>query len=357
MPDKSNPPIPVMITAVGGGGHGEQILKALLLAERGRYRIHGADANPNCPQFQQVERSFVLPHADDPAYLDDLFDLCSELGVQAVFHGCEPELKLFSRERDRFKEAGLLLPINPAEVIETCMDKLATARWLDEQGFEPPRFHKLDRVADIERVNFFPAVVKPSIGGGGSANCYVAQNQAELKALALFLNLDECEQTFMVQEYVGTSDAEYTAGVLHDLDGNFLNSIAVKREFAGQLNIRFSVPNRTGRRELGDHLVISSGVSQGYVDRFPEVTERCEELAQALGVRGAINIQCRLVDGQVKVFEINPRFSGTTSVRALMEYNEPDILLRKHLLGQVIPQRFPYRTGRVNRSLVETVLN
>jgi carbamoyl-phosphate synthase large subunit len=56
------------------------------------------------------------------------------------------------------------------------------------------------------------------------------------------------------------------------------------------------------------------------------------------------------------IFEINPRFSGTTSIRAMMGYNEPDLLLRRHLRGEALTPRFPYRSGMVLRSLGETLV-
>jgi carbamoyl-phosphate synthase large subunit len=73
-----------------------------------------------------------------------------------------------------------------------------------------------------------------------------------------------------------------------------------------------------------------------------------------MGARGPLNIQCRVVDGEVKVFEINPRFSGTTSIRAMTGYNEPDVLIRRHLLGETIQPRFPYRDALILRGLTET---
>jgi carbamoyl-phosphate synthase large subunit len=56
------------------------------------------------------------------------------------------------------------------------------------------------------------------------------------------------------------------------------------------------------------------------------------------------------------VFEINPRFSGTTSIRAMVGYNEPDVLIRRHLLGEDVETRFPYGRGLVLRSLTETLI-
>jgi len=344
----------VLVTAMGGGGHGEQILKALMLAKKDRYRIIGADANPDCPQFSLVDESVVLPFANSPNYMECLFDLIDRYKIKALFHGCEPELELFSKHRNEIEKRGVFLPINPTAVIDMCMDKEKTNRKLSELNFSSPRFTIINTKNDLTAIDWFPVVVKPSLGGGGSANVYIAQDRQELEGLAGYLNLGKNKIKFLIQEYVGTPDQEYTVGVLHDMNGDYINSIAVKRALTGQLNIRVSVPNRTSRLELGPKLVISSGVSQGQIGRYPEVTNQCQEIAKAIGARGAINIQCRLVDGVVKVFEINPRFSGTTSLRAMVGYNEPDILIQKHLFNAVIEKDFKYEEVNILRSLIET---
>jgi carbamoyl-phosphate synthase large subunit len=54
------------------------------------------------------------------------------------------------------------------------------------------------------------------------------------------------------------------------------------------------------------------------------------------------------------VFEINPRFSGTTSLRAMAGLNEPDLLLRRHLLNHNIGQNASYQEVTIHRSLSET---
>lgn len=345
--------LPILITAIGGGGHGEQILKALRLAENGRYFIVGADAQRNSYQATFVDEFLTLPFASDPAYMSKLLQICEKYRIKALFHGCEPELKLFSKNRAEIEGREIFLPINSEEVIDLCMDKQATNQRLTKMGFLAPKYCVVRNREEIGQIDWFPVVVKPSVGGGGSANVYIAQDQTELLGLANYLGLDTIAGSFVIQEYVGTPGDEYTVGVLHDMDGNYINSIAVHRQLSGQLNVRQSVTNCTGRAELGNRLVISSGVSHGYVGRFEEITKQCAEIAAAIGVRGAVNIQCRFVNGKVRVFEINPRFSGTTSLRAMMGYNEPDVLIRRHVLGEKIDVDFSYEEGQVLRGLVE----
>ncbi|GAK60662.1 hypothetical protein U27_00559 [Candidatus Vecturithrix granuli] len=346
--------IPVLVTAIGGGSYGGQILKAIRLAKGERYYIVGADTNPNCPQFDLVDKRVLLPFASDPSYLDKLLAVCTQHHIRAIFHGCDPELKLFALKREAIEHQSIFLPVNPWSVIQTCMNKEETSRRLRELGFDPPRFIRVTSKEELKKIDWFPVVVKPSIGSGGSANAFIAQNTRELLGLADYLGIETVAEHFLVQEYVGVPDDEYTVGVLHDMDGNYVNAIAVKRLLSGQLNIRMTVPNRTERHDLGPKLVISSGISHGYVGRFPEVTTPCKAIAKALGVKGPVNIQCRLIAGKVKVFEINPRFSGTTSIRAMVGYNEPDILLRRHVLhDRSIQPDFEYNEALILRNLIE----
>lgn len=346
--------VTVLVTAIGG--YGAQIIKALRLATDTNYVIVGTDVSMYCPQFKKVDYGHYLPRFDSPEYLNALFDLCQRYKVKAVFPGCEPELVRMSNARHFFVEQGLLLPIASKNFIDICLDKEQTNLRLSALGYETPRYLKVLDRRTVETIDWFPVVVKPSVGGGGSANCYIAQNRTELMALCDYLGLENISGSFIVQEYVGTPEEEYTVGVLHDLDGVYLNAIGIRRLFSGQLNIRHSVPNRSGRKELGSRLLISSGVSQGQVGRFPLVTEQCRDITRALGACGAVNVQCRLVHGVVKVFEINPRFSGTTSLRAMVGYNEPDILIRRHLYGGSIQTDFNYQEKLIIRTLTEEVI-
>lgn len=344
----------VLVTGVGGGGHGEQILKALRLSSLG-YTIIGADMSPISKGLVNVDIPYLLPPANDASYIDKLILLCKKHDIKAVFHGSEPELKVMSKNRDKIRAEGIFLPINPADVIDTCMDKFKTVQFLINNGFKFPVSARITSKNDLDNIDFLPVVLKPSVGGGGSANIMLAQTKEELQVFGQYLLTMYNE--FIVQEYVGTPDNEFTVGVLSSMDGDLINSIAVKRMILTSLSNRIKAPNRSGRKELGSVLAVSSGVSQGEIGVFREVTEVCEKIAAKLGSTGAINIQCRFVDGEVYVFEINPRFSGTTSLRAMVGYNEPDILIRKHLLGEEIQPFFKYDTGYILRGLEESYIN
>ncbi|HUU28067.1 MAG TPA: ATP-grasp domain-containing protein [archaeon] len=346
--------VTVFVTGVGGSGLGEQILKALRMAETG-YTVIGADMSPYSIGLLKVDHAYILPPAADPEYIDTVLRICKKHGVSALFHGSDSELKVMSQNRQLLESQGLFLPINPSAVLELCLDKGKTFEFLCQNGFLCPRFRQVLSIADLSDFNIFPAVLKPSRGSSGSTNTFIAQTREELLCFGRYLLSIYPE--FIVQEYIGTPDCEYTAGVLLSMDGELINSIAVKRNILSGLSNRLKIPNRTENSELGPYLALSSGISQGEIGSFPEVTRPCEQIALAVGARGPLNIQCRLVDGKVYVLEINPRFSGTTSLRAMVGFNEPDVLIRRHVLKEHIEPHFPYKTGMILRGLSEALID
>ena len=344
--------ITVLVTGVAGGGLGEQIIKALRLSSI-PYEIVGIDMDSRSMGLQYVDHPYVVPPASDTIYNSVINALCLKHGVKVLIPGSEPELMAISRNRDQFAKNGVVALINSHEVIKTCLDKLLTMSFLERFGFSHPQYMRICSSADLATIDYLPAVLKPASGAGGSVNTFIVQSQQELVAFGKYLL--ELTGGFICQEYVGTPEEEYTVGVLLGLDGKLINSIAVRRNLGSGLSRRLRIPNRTSNNELGATLVISSGISQGEIGPFPEVTGECEKLALALGCSGAVNIQCRLVNGRPCIFEINPRFSGTTSLRAMVGYNEPDVLIRRHFLNEEIQSHFKYEYGYLCRGLNDTL--
>jgi carbamoyl-phosphate synthase large subunit len=58
-------------------------------------------------------------------------------------------------------------------------------------------------------------------------------------------------------------------------------------------------------------VVVRAGViDRGRTAKIPALMELSAAVAAVLPFAGAVNIQCRIVEGVPVVFEINPRFSG-----------------------------------------------
>jgi carbamoyl-phosphate synthase large subunit len=345
--------ISVVITGVGGGGVGEQVMKSLRLCGD-RYRLIGTDMTRFSIGLYRADTMYLLPPAGSERYIDELLDVCHREKAQVLVPGSEPELRAISKDKYRFTREGILLLVNRQSVVDLCMDKWKTHRWLVNHGFKSPET-RLTTDAGFLHLKP-PVIVKPAIGGGGSFNCYMAQSTEESIFFADYIKKQGIQP--IVQRYMGDAGNEYTVGVLTDLiNGELLGSIALRREITSGLSNRMRITDRHG----GNTLVVSSGISQGEFRDYPHIRRACEQVALALGSKGPLNVQCRVLTGnklhdtEVYIFEINPRLSGTTYLRALAGRNDPDALIRRHLLGDRSPLP-EYTEGLALRGLSEEVV-
>jgi len=353
--------INVLVTGIGSGGVGEQIVKALKIANK--YKIIGTNTTHNVTE--RVDAFHLIPIASDNTYIDRLQKICKEAQINIIIPGSEEELKILSEERLRFDD--YLLLIQPKEVIDVCMNKLMTMKFLRNNEFYHPRTMLVSGGANVATIkSWLPAVIKP-IDGRGSNNVFIAQDMNELSFFCNYLMKQG--QAPIIQEYIGSHNEEYTVGILSALNGDLIDSIVLKRNVEGiskRLNIkRYNISNETAvdrwavkmnlkSNSLSEDMVISSGISQGKFVDHPIIKNYCEKVAKVLGSKGPLNIQCRMMDNKVYIFEINPRFSGTTSLRAMAGFNEPDILIRHHF-GKEPLSKYTYKKICIHRKLTEFV--
>jgi carbamoyl-phosphate synthase large subunit len=349
--------IRVLVTAIGGGGHGEQIVRALASRLDGapQLTILGADRNPNVPQRSLVSEFIQLPSASDPSYFESLVSVISSRQIDMVFHGCEPEMHLMNQNAAELKTLGVATSLNEEKVVSLCQDKAGLDERLRQLGASPPRSRRLLSAADISDIDWFPVVVKPTLSSGGSKGVHLAQSPEELLALWVYLNTTTPCDPLVVQEYLGTPDQEFTIGVLSSRTGDVMSVTPMRRDLRGGLSLKLIERNVLGGPELGDFLALSTGVSQGWIGPFPEVASQAAQVARLLGSKGPLNLQARVDHGGLRVFEINPRLSGTTYLRTLAGVNEPMQLIRERVLGKDMEVETPNQVY-VLRGLTEYVM-
>lgn len=349
--------IKVLITAIGGNSVGYQLLKSLKIAPKTKYLIYGADTKSHAYQYSLVEDFIVLPSCNSPEYIDELLNFCKRHEIDVLLPGCEPELKVLASNREKIEKLNIFMPITTNQVLDICTNKLLTNEFLQKNGFKYPKTAIINNNSNLDEIDFYPLVIKPAVGGSGSQGIKIAQNKIQLKALLAYSEQIAENQEYMLQEYVGTAENEYTCGLLFTMQGKYVNTIILKRDLSTLLSQTLVEKNITTKQHLGDNLVISSGVSQGEFICNDLINQFCQELGEKIKAVSAINIQCRLVDNEVYVFEINPRFSGTSYMRAMQGFNEADILIRAHFFQEAPKQNFEYKLGTITRALEERQIN
>ena len=328
----TNRPIPVLVTAVGGRSVGHQVLHALKQAASD-YRIVATDMEPFSFGLYLADQSYIVPKATAPDYLEAVLRVIAREGIRVLLPGSEAEIRVLAGARERLAAAGCSLIAADQAVIERCVDKGHLYRWLDENGFGVPRSVRGLAWPELVAAVGFPIIAKPAVGGSGSRDVAILASADEVEQY--LKDTGQHPELVVFQEYVGTAESEYTAGVLVSKSGEIIDSIIIHRQLIG-------LSQGASRTIDGRRYALSTGYSQGYVVRHPPLQAFCEALALRLGVRGPLNIQCRLAGEAIKVLEVHPRFSGTTSLRADVGFNEPDALIRDVLSDTPIG-RLDYR--------------
>ncbi len=248
--------------------------RALVRANRGG-RVVVTDVNPLSPAVHVADRAFRVPRADEPDYIDAVLDLALAEKVGLIVPTIDDELVAFGEARERFANHGIRVAVSDAATSAICHDKHLTSQTLKAAGLPAADSWLPGTVpADVT----FPLFIKPRCGRGG-VGAFPVRNSRELSFF-----LDYVPDP-VVQAYL--DGPEYTIDMLCAFDGQPLSIVPRRRE------------------------VIRAGVmDRGYTERHSRLMELAEQCAATLRFAGAVNIQCRLVDGAPVIFEINPRFSG-----------------------------------------------
>ncbi len=297
--------IPILIT-----GAGSELAFGVIKACRASklpLRLFGTDADAEALGLQWVDRAFVVPRADQEpeSYLQALRDIVGEHGIKAILVTPDAELDLLPVVRDEFlEELDCWIMINRPAEMRRFHDKWWAYRWFAAHALPTPPTARADHHAEFEAFLAevsFPVVVKPR-RGGGSRHLFVAKDRNELDRLWRIVPRP------IVQPCIGTEREEFTAGTFRTLD-NEIHCIVLQRR------LKFGMTYKAR------------------VVRDPQLEDFCANVIRNTNLEGVNNIQFRrTADGPV-ILEINPRFSGTTGIRAHFGFNEPEMVIQQFVLG------------------------
>ncbi|MGE3342001.1 MAG: ATP-grasp domain-containing protein [Vicinamibacterales bacterium] len=315
----------VLVMAVGSP-LGQSIYKALRMSGLS-LRLFRADISETAAGFHMDDAAtnVVLPPVADTRYSAALRACVRTHGIQAVFPVITPEHAFFEREREMYESQGVRI-ISPASgVYQLCNDKWGSMMRLRERGLLVPDTWLCEGPTRTAVAGMtFPVIVKPR-SGASSANVFLIRSLSELNGLLAAFPTQE----FVAQQYL-PSEPEYTVGVYLSRDGGYADTCVIRRELKFGLSYR------------------------GQVVRDETISTYSVDVCRALGLHHSGNVQLRMLDGRPCAFEVNPRLSSTTSVRAHFGFNEPEMILRELFgLPAVAPRK---STGRFMRYWQESYL-
>ena len=299
----------VMVMAVGSP-LGQSILKAVKLS---KYvdNIYAADISELAAglYFDNVQ-SVILPLVKENDYFDVLTNYVEKNDIKVIFPTIAVEHEFFAKHAAYFHERKIAVVSCEASVFKICNDKYESMQFLKQNSIAAPSTIlgcEHDAIDEFITRYGFPVVIKPR-NGASSNDVFIVKSRDRLLAL-LGAYPDDY---FVVQQYL-EDPKDYTAGVYVSSSADFSDVIIFER------NLKFGLSY------------------SGQIISDAKLKEYCLSIAKALKSTYSINIQFKIMAGQPYCYEINPRLSSTTSVRAHFGFNEPDMIIRD-MIG-INPQR------------------
>lgn len=258
----------ILLTSAGG-------LTGVFLAKHYRStrkcRIIATDMSKFNPLDLWTDAFYEVPAIKDPTYAEKLQLICEKESVDLIIPVTSRDVDFFSGQeiQKRFRDQKYM--VSDGEINKILSNKLLCYDHLGKMGIRTPRVY--DREGLV-----FPCVLKPQ-KGSGSKGTYILETMEDYEYL-----IKKESQSIVVEFFEGT---EYTVDCLFDQEGRSLGN-----------NVRKRIKTVSGGA------TISQNDPSVCVKKVIEALEKCP------GIRGPLNFQFKLVDGEVAVFDVNTRFAS-----------------------------------------------
>ena len=261
-----------------------------------KYNLFVTDANPVIKLIYPDQRIITVPLVSQKNYAAVVRSLVKK-------HQIEYYIPLIDKEIPKALSLARKIPtlkvISPSlKFVQLCLNKYRLMRVLSQLGIS-----RVDTklATDLDQRIKFPLFLKP-IASTGSRGAKKIINFDQLEAYFKLENYQRGE--IMAQEYL--EGDEYTVSVAV----NNLNQLMA------------IVPKK---------IIVKKGITQHAVTEKNEFIENaCRKIVEELQPAGPFNVQLRIANGEVKIFEINPRFSTTAILTCEAGVNEFDLCIRNY---------------------------
>lgn len=330
--------IKVGIGAIGSGV-GQSIVNSCNLS-RLPIKTVGLGTNPMAFGLFECNEYEITDSFYDPGYVQSILEVCKRRQIDLLIPGHDDEAQLLAENERSFGEAGVGVVVSGPPLFELCRNKEKMSSVLNKiapvfvRSYSKASFL---RALDEESVHL-PAIAKP-IRGFASKGVAIIQSRVDATRIA---------HDFVFQEIaIPHRDDPFRESYLEGLNQGINPQIA---EISIQL-----VANRNGTLmgRTATYNKLSNGVPieiLPYEDQHVwEVVDRIYPTLVDLGLRGPLNLQGRITDDGLKLFEMNARFTGITGLRARLGFNEVEACIKHWATGQDIyglsqnPDRFGVR--------------
>ncbi|MBN1805926.1 MAG: NAD-dependent epimerase/dehydratase family protein [Sedimentisphaerales bacterium] len=310
----------IAITCIGSGV-GQSIINSCRMS-RLPIQTVGLGNNPFAHGAYDCDFYDYLPSIYSEHYIDELIKKYHKYNADLVIPGLDDEAFLLSKSIEELKNNGIKAVVAGAELLRLCRDKAAMSTELNRvSDIFVKSYPKADIETKLKNGDIkFPLIAKP-VGGFGSRGIKIIKGYADLNIV---------ESEYVIQELAVPGNTDPNRDLyLNQIDRNINPQVS---EISIQL-----VSNEKGAilGQMASYNKLNNGVPIEIVPiENKYVWNEIDKLIptfQKLGMRGPLNIQGRLTNNGLKLFEMNARFTGITGLRALMGFNEVEACIKEWL--------------------------
>lgn len=268
----------------------------------------------------------LAPATTAAGYLDWLCATIDRHRVDLIIPGIEIDLHTWSGQLAQIERHGARMVMNRLDLVALCQDKWRFYESLVAAGLPWAIDSSLDNSYDALAAAYgLPFLLKPRRGFGSKGIVRVDS------AATLERYRHDVGPRLMAQPIVGDDDNEFTTSAFCDGNGGYHASITLRR--------KLSKDGFTDKAEVVQGEQFSAALD-GLCRRYLPI--------------GPTNFQFRTCADGVKLLEINPRISSSTSIRTAFGYNESAMAVDFYLSGK-LPALPAIRRGHAVRYVEEHI--
>jgi len=274
-------------------GAGGSIFPYMFEQLKDEYEVFAMDSDAKIAQLYKNEKVFTVPNITEDNFESTICTIIKENQIDFYIPGIDEELLIAAKIA---RKMGIHTLSPNTDFITLCLDKFVLMDILEKQNISViPTM-----LGDSYKEQYpYPIFLKPNVGRGSRGIKKIdTPNQYE----AYFLLEEYTKEELLVQPYIGGD--EYTVSVT-----------------VNNLNQLLSVVPKIVYTKQGITKYAKSVHHQ-------QIENVCQKIVETLTPHGSFNVQLKLVDDEIFIFEINPRFSTTLVLSVASGVNEIDLAIK-----------------------------
>ena len=288
---------------------GQAIIKSIVNSNLKSYKIYSTDYVENKLFSKHIDKFFYSPDIfknksiSEDSFINFFIQIIIKNKIDFFLVGVDFELKIFSKYKEHIQtQANVKLIIMDYKIISFLKNKFLLQKKFKQKKLNYIESYNWNDFDNKKIKPKFPLIYRPK-DDTSSKNISFLNNKKDLKHI-------KKNRNFFFQSLI-SSEFEYTSGI-STFNNNDFNILTLKRV----------LKNGDTIRAINDK---SSNIYNEYL----------LQVYKALNLWGPVNIQFKVLNKKVYIFEINPRFSGTTFMRSLFGFNQIDQMIDEMINNKI----------------------